>query len=144
MINWKTRLEIPHTSSSLCTEAGDKKNRRKIPVLFLLFRLLRSQQRNRSTEGCCLCLLCNTGCLLWKCKGEDEGEDGRRKEGGRDAKKEKKGNSVYSSPVFPRPAGRLSTVSGIEPSESLAKLIQSIPAHLCLVKAKREPVLVHP
>lgn len=69
---------------------------------------------NRSTEGCCLCLLCNTGCLLCRSTGEDEGRMGEgEREGGWYAKKKKKktttGNSVYFSSL-PRPADELNTV----------------------------------
>ncbi len=104
-----------------------KKKRWKIPLLFLPFRLLRSQQMNRSTEGCCLCLLCNTGCLLWKCKGEDEGRMEGEREGGMQKKKKKGIPSIPAlSPSGPQANSTQS--SEIEPSKSLAELIQSIRA----------------
>lgn len=108
MINWKKkrRLIIPHTGTPFCANTEDTKEK-KNPRSSL--SVLRSQWMNRSTEGCCLCLLCNTGCLLWKCKREDERrmEEGERE--GRMQVKKKKGNSVYYS-SSPRPAGKLNTV----------------------------------
>lgn len=151
MINWKSLLVIPHTSGSLCAKAGDIKSEEKSLVFFLPFRLLRSQQMNRSTEGCCLCLLCNTGCLLWKCKREDEGGwKGRGRAGcKRKKKKKKKEQGIPSIPALSPPGlqGNSTQSSEMEPSKSLAELIQSVQSQnsqalFCSVEAYREPVLV--